>query len=269
FVGYLPLPEGGEREAFLTADYNAEMIEHIERHPQVRDLSIFIGDPQDIVPERFGPGMPVIRDWTERHFKFSGYVVPFDPSKRVDTAELRRSLGYRPDERLIVGSVGGSAVGIHPLRRIAAAFRIVRPNDPKARMLLVCGPRIDPAEIEPVEGMDVRGYVHNLSQTLAACDLAVVQAGLSTTMELVANRRPFVHIPLRRHFEQNWHAAPRLRRYGAPPSTQYRDATPAILAAQMRERLDAPVAYSAVEPGAATRAANLIASVLKVGAVRR
>jgi pimeloyl-ACP methyl ester carboxylesterase len=33
FVGYLPMPEGGEHEAFLTGDYNAEMIEHIERHP--------------------------------------------------------------------------------------------------------------------------------------------------------------------------------------------------------------------------------------------
>ena len=33
FVGYLPVPEGGEHEASLTADYNAEMIEHIARHP--------------------------------------------------------------------------------------------------------------------------------------------------------------------------------------------------------------------------------------------
>ena len=33
FVGYVPMPAGGEHEAFLTADYNAEMIEHIERHP--------------------------------------------------------------------------------------------------------------------------------------------------------------------------------------------------------------------------------------------
>ncbi len=34
FVGFLPMPAGGEREAFLTADYNAEMIEHIERYPE-------------------------------------------------------------------------------------------------------------------------------------------------------------------------------------------------------------------------------------------
>ena len=34
FVGWLPMPDGGEREAFLTADYNAEMIEHIARFPR-------------------------------------------------------------------------------------------------------------------------------------------------------------------------------------------------------------------------------------------
>ena len=33
FVGWLPMEDGGEREAFLTADYNAEMIEHIARFP--------------------------------------------------------------------------------------------------------------------------------------------------------------------------------------------------------------------------------------------
>ena len=59
FVGFLPMPDGGEREAFLTADYNAEMIEHVERHPRVRDRSIFVGDPDDIVPDGFGPGLPV------------------------------------------------------------------------------------------------------------------------------------------------------------------------------------------------------------------
>ena len=54
FVGFLPMPSGGEHEAFLAADYNAEMIEHIERHPALRDRAIFVGNPDDIVPERFG-----------------------------------------------------------------------------------------------------------------------------------------------------------------------------------------------------------------------
>ena len=44
FVGWLPMPEGGEEEARLTADYNAEMIEQIARFPRVRDRAIFVGD---------------------------------------------------------------------------------------------------------------------------------------------------------------------------------------------------------------------------------
>ncbi|HXC76472.1 MAG TPA: alpha/beta fold hydrolase [Candidatus Acidoferrum sp.] len=266
FVGFMPMPEGGEREARLVADYNAEMVEHVERRPEIRDMSIFIGDPADVVPERFGPGLPQIKEWTERHYQFSGYVLPFDPAERGDARALRRSLGLDADERLIVGSVGGSAVGIHLLRRIAQAFRILRTQDPKAHMLLVCGPRINPEDIDPVEGMEVVGYVHDLSHTLAGCDLAVVQAGLSTTMELVAARRPFIHIPLRGHFEQNWHVAHRLRRYGAPASTQFHEATPSALAEQMLQRLNSRVDYEPVESGGAARAAGLIASVLKVGA---
>ena len=53
FVGWLPMPDGGDHEAFLTGDYNEEMIEHIARFPRVRDQAVFVGNPDDIVPERF------------------------------------------------------------------------------------------------------------------------------------------------------------------------------------------------------------------------
>src|SRR3712207_825499 len=72
FVGWLPMPDGGEREAYLTADYNAEMVEHIAAHPELRDRAIFVGNPDDIVDRRLGPQLPMIRDWTERNFEFSG-----------------------------------------------------------------------------------------------------------------------------------------------------------------------------------------------------
>ena len=55
FVGFLPMEDGGERESFLTADYNADMVDHIADHPEVRDLALFVGNPDDIVPERLGP----------------------------------------------------------------------------------------------------------------------------------------------------------------------------------------------------------------------
>src|SRR3712207_8102756 len=44
-------------EAYLTADYNAEMIEHIDRFPRLRDRAIYVGETDDIVPHAFGPGL--------------------------------------------------------------------------------------------------------------------------------------------------------------------------------------------------------------------
>ncbi|HEV3403582.1 MAG TPA: alpha/beta fold hydrolase [Gaiellaceae bacterium] len=254
FVGWLPVAED---EAWLTADYNAENIAHVEGRPDLRDAAVFVGGPDDVVPDTFGPGLPSIRDWVPRHFDFSGYVLPFDPADYADTERLRRELGHDPKRPLIVASAGGSGVGLPLLRRIAAAFSELR-RDVDAELLLVCGPRIDPEAIDPAEGMRAVGYVHDLYRTLACCDLAVVQGGLTTGMELVANRRPFIYVPLRRHFEQNRHVAFRLQRYGAPPPTSYDETSPARLAELMRARLGARVDYLPVETGGAARAAELI-----------
>ena len=116
FVGWLPMPDGGEREALLTADYNAEMIEHIARFPQLRDRAIFVGDDEDVVPDAFGPELPLIRDWTREHYAFAGYATGFDPAAFADREALRHELGYRPDEQVCIVTVGGSGVGGHLLR---------------------------------------------------------------------------------------------------------------------------------------------------------
>ena len=82
-------------------------------------------------------------------------------------------------------------------------------------MVVVTGPRIDPTSLPRVEGLEVRGYVHELYRHLAACDVGVIQVGLTTTMELVAAGRPLVALPLASHFEQHFHVRHRLDRYGA------------------------------------------------------
>ena len=82
------------------------------------------------------------------------------------------------------------------LRRVLAALPLARERVPELRMLAITGPRIDPASLPRMEGLEVRGYVHELWRLLAAADFAVVQGGLSTTMELVAAGTPFVALPL-------------------------------------------------------------------------
>jgi predicted glycosyltransferase len=262
FVGYLPMADGGERERFLTADYNAEMIEHIERFPRLRDRAIFVGNPEDIVPDTFGMDLPAIRPWTESHYSFSGYITGFDPRAFADREALRHELGYHSDEQVCIVTVGGSGVGGHLLRRVMAAYPEAKRRVPALRMIVVAGPRIDPSSLPVVEGLEVRAYVDGLYRHLAACDLAVVQGGLTTSMELTANRRPFLYFPLRRHFEQNFHVRHRLNRYGAGRCMDFETSTPEVIAAAIADEISRPIDYLPVEIDGASRAAALIAEMI-------
>ncbi len=260
FVGWLPMADGGEREAFLTADYNAEMIEHIARFPRVRDQAIFVGNPADVVPDSFGPELPRIRDWTEQHYDFAGYVTGFEPIE--DREKLRAELGYAPGEQVCIVTVGGSGVGGHLLRRVTAAYSQAKELVPDLRMIVVTGPRIDPDVLSDENGFEVRTYVPDLFKHLAACDLAVVQGGLTTSMELTANQRPFLYFPLRHHFEQNFHVRHRLERYGAGRRMDFDESTPELIAEAIAEEIGREVEYLPVETDGAAKAAARIAELL-------
>jgi predicted glycosyltransferase len=262
FVGWLPMEDGGDHEAFLTADYNAEMVEHIAAHPDVRDRALFVGNPDDIVPDRLGPDLPLIRDWTEGHFDFAGYVSGFDPAELGDRERLRAELGYRPGEQVCLVTVGGSGVGKDLLRKVMAAFPEAKQLVPDLRMIVVAGPRIDPATLPAADGLEVRPYVHDLYRHLAACDLAVVQGGLTTAMELTANRRPFIYFPLKHHFEQNLHVRHRLERYGAGRCMSFDESEPPEIAAAIAAEIGREVDYLPVESDGARRAAEQLAEML-------
>jgi predicted glycosyltransferase len=234
------------------------MIEHIARFPRLRDRAVFVGNPEDIVPDSFGTNLPVIRDWTEQNYDFAGYVTGFDPGELGD----RERLGYLDDEQVCIVTVGGSGVGEHLLRRVIAAFPAAKERVPELRMIVVAGPRIDPDGLPQHEGLEVRAYVHDLYQHLAACDLAVVQGGLTTSMELTANRRPFLYFPLRHHFEQNFHVRHRLSRYGAGRCMDFETDGPEEIAVAIAEELGREVDYLPVETDGAERAAKLIAELL-------
>ncbi|TWP50598.1 alpha/beta fold hydrolase [Lentzea tibetensis] len=263
FVGWLPMPDGGAREQRLTADYNLEMIEQRARLRRVRDRSVFVGNPDDVVSLPFGEGLPAIREWTEQNFDFSGYVTGFEPPDESERETLRRKIGVRPDERLCVVTVGGSGVGESLLRRMLDAVPAARRLVPGLRFLVVTGPRIDPASLPRHPEVSVHGYLPDLHRHLAACDLAVVQGGLTTCMELTANRRPFIFVPLRHHFEQNFHVRHRLARYGAGRCMTYDEVVePEALAAAMAEEIHREVGYRPVETDGASRAAALLADLL-------
>ena len=81
-------------------------------------------------------------------------------------------------------------------------------------------------------------------------------------MELTATRRPFLYVPLRHHFEQNFHVHHRLSRYGAGRRMDYDTATPEVIADAIVQELGRTVEYRAVESDGARRAAEMIAELL-------
>jgi predicted glycosyltransferase len=158
--------------------------------------------------------------------------------------------------------VGGSGVGGHLLRRVIAAFPQAKQQVPGLRMIVVAGPRIDPASLPTHDGLEIRPYVHDLYRHLAVCDLAVVQGGLTTAMELTASRRPFLYFPLAHHFEQNYHVRRRLGRYRAGRCMDYQTAGPADIADAIAAEIGRKVDYRPVAADGAARAAALLASLL-------
>ena len=263
FVGWLPMPDLGQREALLTADYNAEMLEQRARFRRIRDRQVFVGNPEDVVDVPFGPGLPNIREWTVAHYDFAGYVTGFEPPTAEEVARSRRELGYGNDDVLCIVAVGGSGVGEPLLRRVLDAVPAARARVPALRFLVVTGPRIDPSSLPSVEGVELRGYVPDLYLRMAAADVAVVQGGLTTTMELAAARVPFLYVPLRHHFEQNIHVHLRLQNYGAGRRVDYDDVSdPEWLAEAIVTQIGNEVASLPVESGGAERAAAMLGELL-------
>ncbi|MGI8947693.1 MAG: alpha/beta fold hydrolase [Ornithinimicrobium sp.] len=263
FVGWLPMPDGGAAEAALTADYNAEMLEQRARFARVRDRSVFVGSPEDVLPASFGPGLPDIRTWMADTFDFCGYVPGFDAAALPDREALRAAVGMPADQPTCVVTVGGTGVGQPLLRRVLEAVPLARRHQPDLRFVVVTGPRIDPRSLPPTRGAQVCGYVPDLYRHLAASDLAVVQGGLTTCMELTAARTPFVYVPLRHHFEQQFHVRHRLERHGAGRHLGYEQASdPDQLAQAIVQELGAPVDYRPVDSDGAQRAAALLADLI-------
>src|SRR6185312_13975004 len=225
-------------------------------------LSIMVGDEEDVLDQEFGTDLPNMREWARTHFRFAGYPLHFDPRACADRSALRRRLGYRDDERVILVSVGGTLAGRHLLQKCATAFATLAGRLPDTRMILVAGPRLESIEVPPGARIEVKPFVPNLFEHHAAADLAIVQGGLSTTMELAALRTPFLYFPLRHHFEQQLHVARRLDRLGAGIRLDYDRTSPEALGAAMLEYLGKPVHSAEVPLDGTDRAARLVAALL-------
>ena len=256
--------EDKTRNAHVHA-YNGIWVEAREIHPEACDLSLFIGEPEDVPDTTFGEGLPMRRKWTEQHFRFTGYILTFDPADYADRAALRAKLGFSPEDKILLVAVGGTSVGRPLIEKCLDAQASLSALVPGIRTIVLCGPRIDPESFRLLPGVEFRAVTPDPVQWYAACDVAVVQGGLSTTMELTALGRPFLYFPLKEHFEQQECVPLRLSRYRAGVRMDFDRTTPSQLAEAVAANIGGRVSYKPVATDGAKKAATMIVEVLQKG----
>jgi UDP:flavonoid glycosyltransferase YjiC (YdhE family) len=237
------------------------MFNRLWARPPAAYTAVFLGLPEDVPDKRFVPWGPSRRAYTRSHLVSVGYPLHFDPADYADRPGLKRDLGYG-DRPLAVAAIGGTAVGRELLALSGRAFDLVRRSLPDLQCVLVAGPRLSPDEVDAPEGVEVRGYVPDLYRLFAACDVAVVQGGGTSTLELTALRRPFIYFPLEEHFEQIVDVAGRLDRHRAGERMFFSKTTEKQLAERVLACLGREVDYADIPVDGAARAAELIASKL-------
>jgi UDP-N-acetylglucosamine:LPS N-acetylglucosamine transferase len=221
----------------------------------------FVGELEDVFDKRFGFGLPNRRDIARKYYQFLGYVIPYDPAEYVDKARIRKKLGYGK-EPLLICATGGTAAGKELLELCGKSYALLKKDIPDLRMVAVCGELfgITPPDLPP--GVELHNYIPDLYKHYAACDMAVVVGGGTTTIELTALRRPFVFFPLENQFDQQIYIADRLARQGAGIKMRFYETTPTSLAEVIKKNIGKEATWPPIRTDGAEKAARLINQIL-------
>jgi pimeloyl-ACP methyl ester carboxylesterase len=264
FIGLSNVSDDEIKQAHVY-NVNGTWVEMREKHPDASDLSIFIGEPEDIPDRPFGEELPNRREWAKEHFEFSGYVLPFDPANYSNRQLIRKDLEVPMEAKLLLLAVGGTSVGRSLIEKSLQAQKYLDEKIPGIRTVVLCGPRIDPKSFGRYENVEFKPFVLDPIQYFAVCDLAVIQGGLSTAMELTALGRPFIYFPLKDHFEQQEFVPLRLQRYRAGVRMDFDATSPEDLALSISENIAKSVNYHPVNTDGAKKAASMILGVIDKG----
>jgi UDP-N-acetylglucosamine:LPS N-acetylglucosamine transferase len=221
----------------------------------------FVGELEDIFDKRFGFGLPNRRDIARKYYQFLGYVIRFDPAEYADKAKIRAKLGYGQGP-LLICATGGTSAGKELLELCGKAYTILKRDIPDLRMVAVCGELFGtkPPDLPP--GVELHNFIPDIYKHYAACDMAVVVGGGTTTVELTALRRPFVFFPLENQFDQQLYIADRLARQGAGVKMRFYETTPKSLADIIRKNIGKEATWPPIRTDGAEKAAKLINQVL-------
>ncbi|TPW28166.1 glycosyltransferase [Pararhizobium mangrovi] len=183
-------------------------------------------------------------------FYSGGLCTTRDPVP--EKAAARRKLGLDPERETIVVLTGGGGAGT-PYAPLTVAARALPDAD-----WLVLGPTLKEGHETNFSNLYELGWVKNVTDYLAACDMVVASAGDNTITEIARVGRPLVVMPEWRYFAEQARKAEALATLGAAVHAPRWPGDLAKWRELMNEarRLDPAILADLYEPEAAPRAAN-------------
>ncbi len=173
--------------------------------------------PTTSCPTRFGPGLPGDPRVDRAELRLRRLRHRLRPRGATTSPSCARGSATAPTSTSAWSPSGGSGVGLPLLRRVLDAVPLARRQVPGAA---VRGRRRARASIPRSLPRGARAprctaTCPTSPRTWPRATSPSSQGGLTTCMELTALRKPFLYVPLRHHFEQNFHVRRRLDRYRA------------------------------------------------------
>jgi UDP-N-acetylglucosamine:LPS N-acetylglucosamine transferase len=175
---------------------------------------------------------------------------------------MKKDLGL-PDNPLIVCSIGGTSIGKSLLELCNSAYERIKSGIPDVHMIFITGPRLSPDDLNVNSEIEVRGFVPDLYKLYAASDIAIVQGGFSSTLELTALNRPFIFFPIEGHSEQEF-VAMRLAKHNAGIKMHLSKTPPEMLANKVIENISVKTHYKSLDTNGAAEAARQVIRMLGI-----
>ncbi len=169
---------------------------------------------------------------------YTGFVAA-KPDPGIERS-LRRKIGIRADDRLVVVSAGGGKVGAPLLNAAAEAVRLMEGDFPLF-LHVFTGPFMDAADVDRLkqnesERVRVSRFTPDFVSCLAAADLSISMAGYNTCMNLLATGTNALVWPFDQNREQRIRAEG-LARLGAVRVLGREDLYPQQLAGMIKSAL--------------------------------
>ncbi len=222
---------------------------------------LFVGELEDIADRRYDFFLPNCRDFARKYYQLLGHIVRFNPNEYRDKTKIRTKLGYG-DEPLVICATGGTGIGKELLELCGKAYPLLKKEIPDLHMVCVCGELLglDPPKISAE--VELYRFIPDIYEHYAACDLAVVVGGGTTTIELTALHKPFIFFPLEDQFDQQIYVSERIARHKAGVRMEYRQTTPEMLAQAILKNIGRKIETKSIPFDGAKKAAEIISEHL-------